>query len=235
MSAKALYRRLVPFNLRFRVGAVRSALKAPNQPEIFLRSLARWQAERTEDSLSELPLGPNSVAVDVGAYKGRWCSDISARFRCRVIAVEPVSAFSEAIKQRFTYNPDVEIHQVALGSGSRTEEVSVLGDASSTLRTGSVRETILFVDVAEWLSTLGTPQINAMQINCEGGEFELLPRLAEAGWLSKIDHLLIQFHLVGSSPEEARDGIRETLQETHEEVFSYPFVWEHWRRKDPLK
>lgn len=235
MSFFNLYRRLVPYRLRFRIAGIRGALQTPIASEIFTKSISKWHADGAEELLSNMPLSPSSIAIDVGAYRGNWCSDIFARYRCRVIAVEPVAAFAVAIEKRFRYTPEIEIARIGLGASSRTESVSILGDASSALRPGDNQEVITIVDVDTWLLDLRVKKIDLLQINCEGGEYEIVPRLAETGWLARIDHLLVQFHLVGPSPESARQEIRRRLSETHEEVFCYPFVWEYWRLKSKFR
>lgn len=72
------------------------------------------------------------------------------------------------------------------------------------------------------------PHIDLAKINIEGGEYDLLPALADQGALCRIRRLLIQFHLFQPDFIAKRDVIRDKLAETHGCVWEYPFVWEEW-------
>jgi hypothetical protein len=97
------------------------------------------------------------------------------------------------------------------------------------MRTGSTTTDIQITDVKEWFSALALPMVDVIAINCEGGEYEILPRILELGLATRFVNILVQFHLLGESAHAKRDEIRNQLRQTHDEVFSYPFVWELWR------
>ncbi len=70
-----------------------------------------------------------------------------------------------------------------------------------------------------------------MEINIEGGEYEVLPRLIDVGMVKDIDRLQIQFHSFVDNAAARREDIQSKLAKTHEMVWCYDFVWECWTRK----
>ncbi len=63
-----------------------------------------------------------------------------------------------------------------------------------------------------------------MKLNIEGGEYELLERLLEAGLINIINHIQIQFHDVGSESASRMEKIRGELSKTHVCTYRYKFV-----------
>lgn len=70
-----------------------------------------------------------------------------------------------------------------------------------------------------------------MKINIEGGEFELLERMAEVDLLPKVDTFLIQFHEAVRGSHRRRRRIRKALAKTHRNTWDYYFAWERWDRQ----
>jgi hypothetical protein len=69
-----------------------------------------------------------------------------------------------------------------------------------------------------------------MKINIEGGEYELLSRMAETGLMPKVDTYLIQFHEWMRGSHSMRREIRRELAKTHRPTWDYRFIWERWDR-----
>lgn len=84
-------------------------------------------------------------------------------------------------------------------------------------------------DVAPWLEQFN--EIALLKINIEGGEYDLLTHIIDRGHISRIKHLQVQFHLIeGQRSEEHYDLVVDSLKDTHESEWRYPFCWESWRR-----
>ena len=91
----------------------------------YREELARWNADGGDSQFRfDYELTPESVVLDVGGYEGQWATDLYARQRCRIHIFEPVPAFADAIRERFSGNGDVSVHTYAIGSGSRKENLS---------------------------------------------------------------------------------------------------------------
>lgn len=192
----------------------------------------RWCADdNNEKSRYDYDLDENSLVVDLGGYRGQWASDIYARYSCRVMVVEPVRAFADKIAERFKKNIRVQVFCLALGREKRQDTISINEDSSSVCRSGTHTETIQFEDAAKFFKEHGVQKIDLMKINIEGGEYELLSRLIEVGFIPRIRDIQVQFHNVSSDSESKMLEIQKKLAKTHRPTFQYKFVWENWERK----
>jgi len=197
------------------------------------KELQRWYSDGGDEAFRyDYDLNSDSLVIDLGGYKGQWASDIYARYNCRVLVFEPVKSFAEKIEKRFERNRRVEVFRLALGANRRHAAIAMLGDGSSVYRTAPEKETIQFEDVAEFFAKHGIDRVDLMKVNTEGGEYELMPRLFEAGLVKRIRHIQIQFHNVGASSETRMKEICRELSRTHKPTYQYKFVWENWVRCD---
>src|SRR5262245_41613771 len=102
------------------------------------REVQRWYSDGGDERFRyDYDLGGNSLVLDVGGYKGQWASDIYARYNCRVLVLEPVRQFADAMEKRFQRNPQIEVVCLALGATSRQEAIALDEDGSSMYRKGS--------------------------------------------------------------------------------------------------
>lgn len=205
-------------------------LRAHYFPNEFHRMVARWNADDPCDLRRfDFPLNKQSVALDLGGFKGEWTSHLYARYGCQIYTFEPVVAYVECLRRRYEPNPDIHVFDFGLGGSTHSEKLTICGDRSSAFRreSGSLQE-IRIVDAIEWLEAANIPAVDLMKINIEGGEFELLERLIQGGWISRVRHLLVQFHDVFPDAAARMEAIHQNLHETHAPAFQYRFVWEHW-------
>lgn len=91
-----------------------------------------------------------------------------------------------------------------------------------------------FVDVKDIVPSNGDV-IWLATINCEGGEFVLLPRLIETGQITQFKWLLIQWHAVYVT-KEACDQLKMALNASHEIVIPLGVPadrcsWTLWRSR----
>ena len=194
----------------------------------------RWFRDRG-DSTHRLnyKLDRDSVVVDLGGYIGDFAQQIHDRYGSTVHLFEPVPAFHARCVQRFANNPKIHPHCYGLGSSAGFFPISDDADASSFLastKAGHLNAEVR--PITEALDALGITAIDLLKINIEGGEYEVLTALIEAGFLPRIRNIQVQFHTVGSDYEGARNTIRHELEKTHRETWCYKFVWENWERLD---
>lgn len=202
-------------------------------PSAIDREVMRWFADDGDGrARQEYDLDANSLVLDLGGYKGQWASDIYARYNCRVLIFEPIGSFAEQIARRFARNPHIEVFSLALGNHRRQESIGISADGSSVYRPASRRELIEFEDVVAFFAQHRIEAVDLMKVNIEGGEYELLPRMIEAGLITKVRHLQIQFHDIAADSAARMDGIRSELAKTHSPTYQYRFVWEGWTRRD---
>lgn len=197
------------------------------------REFMRWCSDGGDEEFRyDYELSGDSLVIDLGGYKGQWASDIYARYNCRVLVFEPVKTFAEKIEKRFRKNSRIEVFRLALGANRRQTNIALGDDGSSVYRNALAKETIQFEDVAEFFAEHNINSIDLMKVNIEGGEYELLPRLLEAGLLKRIKHIQIQFHDVEVGSETHMKEIWRDLSKTHTPTYQYKFVWENWVRSD---
>ncbi len=192
----------------------------------------RWNNDGGDNRFRfDYELRPDSIVLDLGGYEGQWASDLYARQRCRIVIFEPVTKFAEQIKSRFAKNPDIEVVPFALGSNERTETISIAGASSSAYKAKAETTTIRFLDFKQWLDTQEFSSIALMKINIEGGEYELLERIIEAGLADRIENIQVQFHNFVANAKSRMAQIQGALAVTHLPTYQYEFVWENWQRK----
>ena len=182
------------------------------------------EARRTEFA----DIGPNSTVFDFGGFRGDWAAKIHELYGAHVHVFEPHSGFCALIKQRFEGNPAITVHDFALGSTDGTLTLSDDGDASSSFRNSQRTVSGRVVSVARFFEDHNIPFIDLIKINIEGGEYDLLPALVEAGAMLRVGVIQVQFHLFSEDDLHRREKIREMLAKTHSCDWSYDFVWEQW-------
>lgn len=195
------------------------------------------QAGGDNQFLFNFDLNQDSVVFDIGSYDGEYFQEISRRYSCYIHAFEPVPSFynystrflPNKIEERDLYK--VVINNFALGKVDETFPITLSNNASSAFIKGGEQVNCSKISFANYVQTKNVGRIDLLKVNCEGGEYELLETIIEHDWLSKIDNIIIQFHLIPEIPVEARQTIVDKLAETHDVVFSFPFIWEGWKLK----
>jgi FkbM family methyltransferase len=175
----------------------------------------------------DLPLDASDAVLVIGAYHGDGVSEYLKRYNCRVIACEPVSFFFNELENRLGNDSRVECFEIALGSTNELITIPLEADASGIFANSKERIVVEKLDI---LYFLDHHKLNptVIEINIEGGEYELLQRLVRTPQISKVDTLLVQFHKNFPGYELERAKIRSALAETHVEVFNFEYVWERW-------
>lgn len=194
--------------------------------------LARWNADGGDSRFRfDYELTPESIVLDVGGYEGQWASDLYARQRCKIHIFEPVRDFADAIGARFSRNPDIDVHALALGAESRHETISLAGASSSAHKRKQSQTDVEFCDVEKWFDKADFDEVALMKINIEGGEYELLERMLEADLVERVTAFQIQFHYFVEDAETRMASIQQRLSRAHTPTWQYRFIWENWEKK----
>lgn len=200
-----------------------------------------WGKYSDHEDTKTYDLNEQSVVLDVGGYRGQFTDDIVRRYNPHVYVYEPVREFYEDIVRRFKDNPKVIVFNRGLSNESTPVFLNKQGQNSSEYRGregqeqlppdpvfgAPVIETVQLEDAARAVEEFY--YVDLMSINCEGGEFDIIPRLIETGLISRVKNLQVQFHRFYPGADAAREKIRESLRLTHTERFCYPWVWESWK------
>ena len=208
----------------------REVLKDP-----FLLAVKAWKRDRGDSTLRmDYPLGPESLVLDVGGYQGDFAADVVSRYGAKVLVFEPMPGFAASSKERFAGEPRVTVLPYGLGATDGQLMISQQDDASSFFRAHQGAPSGPVVDVravAGVWKELQIDRVDLIKINIEGGEYELLPALIDAGLIARIANIQVQFHDFVPGAAAFRDAIRRELAKTHDELWCYEFVWESWRIK----
>lgn len=202
--------------------------------KVFYTAFRQWRADKMEPRRMRFEnLGPEAVVFDIGGFQGNWAADMHDRYGAHVHVFEPHPRFCQQIRDRFKDQPAIVLHDFALGSAEGTLTLSDDGDASSSFRKASATVTGRVEPVSAFFAREDIPVIDVMKMNIEGGEYDLLPALLDAGILPRIKLLQVQFHLFEAADIARREAIRARLAQTHDCDWNYDFVWEQWSRRGP--
>ncbi|MFK7840342.1 MAG: FkbM family methyltransferase [Bdellovibrionales bacterium] len=191
----------------------------------------RWRIIKGDETKRlNYKLKDNSVVIDVGGYKGEWAASIFELYKPSIHVFEPVEGFVKKLDDTFKDNQKIAIYPYGIGGSSQEIEISLDADASSVFSSKGDKTLIQIRDIIEFLDEQNIQKIDLIKLNIEGGEFDLLDRLIETGYLERFNHLQIQFHNFVENAQTRRDDIRQKLAKTHHCDWNFPFVWEGWSK-----
>jgi FkbM family methyltransferase len=199
----------------------------------FDRTYDRWIMARGDETLRlNYPLNQHSLVLDLGGYRGDWTDQVYKQYGCNVMVFEPVPHFAENIRSRFKAMPKVQIFTHGISNSDKTVTF-VLDENSSTQfakKSGNPTE-IKLLGVVKFFADHGLQHIDLMKLNIEAGEFDLLECMLDHELVGRVDNFQIQFHDFFPEAKARREKIIERLNKTHEITYSYPFIWENWKRR----
>jgi FkbM family methyltransferase len=190
-------------------------------------ALAAWYRDRGDETLSlDYALTEKSLVFEVGGYEGLWASKIVQKYDPYMHIFEPVKNFYETIANRFRDNQKVGVFNVGLTDHNGIAPFILDGD-----RTHSESAAIEMFQMRDIAEIIDQP-IDLININIEGGEYQLLQRMLDSDAVTLCRNIQIQFHDDYPNCVELRNQIREKLAGTHVEIYNYPFVWEAWTLRE---
>lgn len=185
------------------------------------------------DLLTDVPVGPGGVAIDLGAYIGEWAKNVAEKTGATVYGFEANAGTAKKAMARTAELPSVTIFPYGVGGADARERMARDGPGSSIHKSDGAFGTIdvEIRDIATVLADLGLDHVDVLKVNIEGAEYELFDRLAVTGWLDRIDTISVQFHEWGPHGHAGRKRNRAQFARTHDEEWCYPWVWELWTRR----
>lgn len=186
------------------------------------------------------PIDSANIVI-FGGYLGQSTQDWLNIFPSATFDIfEPVPQYAEQIRYRFKSN-NIRLHPYGISEFAETREFRLLGDATFAEGTRSkhIQKNlsdqlipVKFNSIVN-LASLLSPKIYILEVNIEGGEYELLPLLAKSNLLTRVDNLFLQFHDIGKETNELIENVRSELRKTHNLIWNYHLVWEYWRIQNP--
>jgi len=184
-------------------------------------SLKIWTDQRLEHLRYEYDLTPDSLVIDLGAYYGEFSKEIYARYKCRIIAVEP-SEYIRDFKDGEVIEKAAGVHNGKLQFGGRAYYASIFEATDHEYDCFDINDLLnKYLKVA------------LLKVNIEGAEYDVLNHIIDHNYHKRIKNIQVQFHQIEGVPYELwYKEIVKKLELTHEKQWGYDFVWESWRVKD---
>lgn len=193
--------------------------------------LLRWKLVNGDNTKRlDYDLDETSTVLDVGGYRGEWCSAIHSRYQCKVLSFEPVPEFFEALLRDNESNAGVRAYNFGLGAADSTQKISLSQNASSVHRASDDGINIEIRDIISFLDEHDIQNIDLMKLNVEGAEYDILERLIDTGYINRVEQMQIQFHDFVDDASIRRSDLIKALRVSHRRDWNYPFIWEGWTR-----
>ncbi len=176
------------------------------------------------------PLSEHSRVLEIGGFDGTWTAEIFKRYHCNIWVFEPCQAFFELLKERFKSENKINIINAAVGGNTRIDRITIKGDMTGFFAENPKVETVSVWSASTILTLMG--DVDLININCEGAEFEILESLIEIRLMNRIKYIQVQFHGVVPSYEFRYNAIQVALNKTHWQLFSDEAShWQAWERR----
>ena len=181
-------------------------------------------------------LSDESIVFEVGGYLGNFTNNLFNKFNCRIYVFEPVRDFYEKLCDRFKNNEKITIFNYGLANKNAEIYMKVDGDngENSTILEreiiqNSKNEKVILKRIDDVMEENNIKCVDLLNINIEGGEFDLLNYLITTPVIYQIENIQVQFHDFVKNAETKRNIIHTKLYNTHRITYNYDFVWENWR------
>ena len=194
--------------------------------------LVRWREHSGDYTHSlEHNLTSDSVVIDLGGFTGIWAEQIIKRYNCNVYLVEPIFEFWEILTKKFESNTKVRTLQGAVGVSNENKIMYISQDSTSANSEIGKPEIVECKTLDYMLHQWNIEEVDLLQINIEGDEYELLEYMLDTGVVDKVKTLQVQFHLGIKDAVEKHKTICSRLEKRGFKIkYSYPFVWEAWTK-----
>ena len=191
-----------------------------------LELMTWFEEENDYFLLRNFDLNPDSLVVDIGCYNSTWLKDMYCKYNCNCIGIEPIQKYYEQGHRLFAGSEKVKLFNYGL-TVERDQKMctmSMFGDASRM----DVRENptdVQLVYAKHFFDSIDR-DIDVLQINIEGYEYQLVPFLMRNNLLNKVKNIQIQFHnFYANSTEEMNIIISGLEYWGFKTKFNYPFIW----------
>lgn len=196
--------------------------------------VVKWFEDKGDETLRlNYPLNENSLVFDIGGYKGEFARDIYCKYNSTIYIFEPINQFYKEIINRFINNHRIKVFNFGLGNSNYKAQISMEDNSSSLYKTGINTAEIEIRSFNDFIKEHNILEIDLIKINIEGSEYDLLESIIDAGNISKMHNIQVQFHdfIIDNALGRMR-SIQDELSQTHQLTYQYEFVWENWRLKD---
>lgn len=200
------------------------------------KEIDRWFADKGDYTHNiTYDLNEKSIIMDIGGYTGVWAQQMIDKYNPNVYILEPVPSFYKIMENKFIDNPKVRLLNVGIKTENSEGIIFMSGDGSSSNLPNGEPINVKFNTIETVLNKFKLEEIDLIQINIEGDEYQLLENMLKTGSINRFKNIQIQFHLGVDNDINRREKIREGLIENNFKIkFDYPFVWESWTKNTKL-
>lgn len=173
-----------------------------------------------------------SIVLDLGAYHGQFSKILTAKYPCRIHAFEPVPEFFSIADAALKDCYNVTVYNCAVGRDDLDLMISVAGDRSGAFEDNGERIFCRQLGIESILNDqCEGSMVDLMKVNIEGGEFDLLDFILDAGLQYKFRNISVQFHDLVINAHQRYNAIREQLLQSHKLTYDYPWCWQNFQLK----
>jgi FkbM family methyltransferase len=176
--------------------------------------------------LNNLEISQIDRVLILGGYTGESTDRFLSAADCTIVVLEPVQEYFHLLEKRFQDERRLRFFNYGVANADRSVNIYVNGQTTSAFEEFGTPQLVQLRDISNVLEEIGG--VDILEINIEGGEYDVLERLIEVDLLREIRILLIQFHTTVEGHESRRANIRDHLRKSHTETFNYEYVWERW-------
>lgn len=200
--------------------------------ELNLSIIESWKScDGDNTNLINYDLNQGSKILELGGYNGTWVRKMISRYDPFVFVIEPIPAFFQNIKNEFSENPKFKILNVGVSCESRDGVMYLDNDSTTEHVSNDSPINVRFETMSNILEKFGIEDVDLLQINIEGSEYDLLEDLIKTGTINKFKNIQVQFHMGMDNYDVRRDLIHANLKENgFAKKFDYPFIWEGWSK-----
>lgn len=177
-------------------------------------------------------LNEKSIVFDVGWYTGVFSDAIIQSYNPYIYIFEPVEKYYKILENKYKNNSKIQVFHFWLSDTAEEIDISIEDDASSIFKNNWQKEKILLRNIVDVLKELKIDgeSIDLMAINIEWWEYNLLEKLLKNNCYP--NSIQVQFHDFVDGATNKRDSILDLLNKSgYKKWYSFPFVWELFKRK----
>ena len=192
----------------------------------------KWVAEGGRERLTAYDhLTSKSIVWEIGGWLGEWAQQMSKKYDPWITVFEPVNLWYDKLVAMFNHDRKIRVLNYGLSDETRIARFGIDADASGIACNSPRFEQVRLRSVEETFNDLRFDSVDVTQINCEGGEYKILPQLISTNLIRRFNVLAIQFHYLDASSTAQRRVIQEHLSITHRQTECYDWKFEYWERK----
>ncbi|MFA5776672.1 MAG: FkbM family methyltransferase [Patescibacteria group bacterium] len=199
------------------------------------KQVSRWYIYNGENKLlTDHEISEKSVVVDIGGYTGVFSDAIVQKYNPYIYIFEPIKEYANLLEKKYNDNNKVTVLKSGVWTKTMKKDIQKSGESSSLYIRGNQQdskvEEIELMDISEILTKYGLSNIDLCSMNIEGAEYELLEAIIDRSIIDRIGTLQIQFHQNVLDHVSRREKIINSILATHKTQYSYPYVWECFKK-----